>query len=302
VRLGGPELIEAGATLWIDCAPEPASLELLREKLGLHPLALEDCSHEGQRAKVEEYPGSLFVVLHRVARAEGRAAGLAITEVNSFLLEKTLVTVHRRPVAEVDAIFEKARADPALLARGPDFAFYLVADALTDAHFQLSDDLTLHIDEVAMEAATGKDDRTRLRRILAARRTHAQLRRVFGSHRDALASLSKPFAARVSERTSLYFRDVHDHLVRITEEIDVGRDLLSSAMDAHLAVESNRMNEVMKRLAVVSTIFLPLNFVTSFFGMNVPLGDGQRDLFFVLAVVTLLPLGLLLWFRARRWL
>ena len=138
VTSGGRELVEPGARLWIDCVPDAETLAYLGATFGFHPLALEDCANEGQRPKYEPYPESLFCVVHRVAPAPDES-DIHSHELHAFLTAHALVTVHGVPIAEVDQVFARCAREAALLERGPDFALYLVHDALTDIHFALAD-------------------------------------------------------------------------------------------------------------------------------------------------------------------
>jgi magnesium transporter len=302
--VGGRELVRPGAPIWIDCPPTPENLAFLGATFGFHPLALEDCAHEDQRPKFEQYPGSLFVVVHRLALAPDDS-GLLSFEVDAFLTQEAVVTVHGTPIAELDQVFERCAKEADLLARGPDFALYLVHDALTDVHFALADALTTEIDELAdaaLAGATSEDAAERLERITAVRRAHALLRRRLAPQREVFAALARPGQAHVKEQTAIYFRDVVDHSVRLTEEIDTGRELLASAMDAHLSQANVRLAQVTARLTLAATIFLPLNFVAGFFGMNLQILPERVAVPLVLAAMVATPAAMFGFFRWRRWL
>jgi len=300
---GGRELADPGALVWIDCTPTPENLAWLGERFGFHPLALEDCAHEDQRPKFEEYPGNLFAVIHRIAKAPDDS-GLLSHELHAFLTPEALVTVHLCPLAEIDRVFEHCCTDREGLGRGPDFALYQVWDAVTDAHFAVGDDLTDGIDELGAEvvADAGAGESELLGRILQARRNLGHLRRQLAPQREVFSALSRQTDARVRPVNAPYFRDLTDHLLRITEEIDVGRDLLGSTMDAYLSTVNNRLSVVVARLTLLSTIFLPLTFLTGFFGMNLEIIPAAVAKGFVIASMILLPPAMLLWFRRRGWM
>jgi len=297
-RAGGREICGPGARLWIDLAPEAESLDWLRERFGFHPLALEDCAHEDQRPKFEEYPEALFCVIHRLGPSPDDQ-GLQSRELHAFLTPEALVTVHSAPVAELDRAFERCGADAAQLGRGPDFVLYQLYDAITDVHFAVADALTDEVEELAAEVTAGGGDRDLVARILQARRTHALLRRQLAPQREVFAWLSRG-GERVTPRPALYFRDVQDHLLRVTEEIDVGRDLLGPVMDLHLSLVNNRLTNVTTRLTVVASIFLPLNFLVGFFGMNLEFLPPPLAKVLVIASLLLVPTAMWLVFRRRR--
>ncbi len=300
---GGKELVREGAPHWIDLAPTPENLAFVGEAFKLHPLALEDCAHGDQRPKFEQYPGSLFAVVHRLAPTP-EDSGLLALELDAFLGPEVLVTFHSAPIAEVDRVFERCAAEPDLLARGPDFALYLLHDALTDVHFSLVDALTSDIEEVADEVGGHEyaDARDLLDRIVSLRRSHATLRRRLSPQREVFAALARPGQALVRDQTAIYFRDVVDHSVRLTEEIDTGRELLASAMDAYLSHSNARMSAVTARLTLIATIFLPLNFVAAFFGMNLEILPPKVAIPLVLAGLLALPAAMWALFKRNRWL
>jgi magnesium transporter len=303
VLSGGRELVRPGAPVWIDLPPNPENIAFVGATFHFHPLALEDCAHEDQRPKFEQYPGSLFSVVHRLAPTPDDTAVLAL-EIDAFLTSEALVTFHSAPIAELDRVFDRCRLEPDLLGRGPDFVLYLLHDALTDVHFALVDALTSEIEEIADEVAchdTAADHEV-LDRIVGLRRSHAVLRRRLSPQREVFAALARPGQALVKDQNAIYFRDVVDHSVRLTEEIDTGRDLLASAMDAYLSHSNNRMSAVTARLTLIATIFLPLNFIAGFFGMNLEILHPHIAIPLVLAAMVALPTAMFWVFKRQRWL
>jgi magnesium transporter len=300
-RAGGRELAGPGASLWVDCTPSPESLAFLAERFHFHPLALEDCAHEDQRVKLEQYTDSLFVVLHRLAPSADETEVLTL-ELHAFLTPEALVTVHSAPIPEVDRLFERCAAEPDLLARGPDFTFYRIADAITDLHFDLIDALTEEVDEIVEEAMSAEAGADLVERIALARRKHAVLRRKISPEREVFSALARPGQAFVRDQTAVYFRDTVDHSVRLTEAVDMGRDLVASAMEAHLSRSGHKLSAVTSQLTVVATIFLPLNFLVGFFGMNLEILPPRMAIPLVLTAIASVPFGMWLLFRRMRWL
>jgi len=300
VRTGGRELAAPGAPIWVDCTPEPENLDWLASRFGFHPLALEDTAHAGQRSKFEDYPGTSFIVLHRLSgEVDGEGAG--DKELHAFLTADALVTVHEEPIAELDAVFDRVRRDPEVLRRGPDFALYLVYDAITDAHFALADRLSDEVETLNEETLENPREKEVVTRISALRHQLAHLRRRLAPQREVLAALARPGQPVVHDKTVVYFRDVQDHVVRITEELDTARDLVSQTMEIYLSSVNNRLSTVMARMALAATIFLPLTFVTGFFGMNLPGTTDPRGWWVVGFFVAALPPALWLWFWKRGW-
>jgi magnesium transporter len=303
VLCGGRELVRPGGPLWVDLPPTPENIAFVGRTFHFHPLALEDCAHEDQRPKFEQYPGSLFSVVHRLAPTPDDAA-LNALEIDAFLTADVLITFHSAPIAEMDRVFLRCTSEPDLLGRGADFVLYLVHDALTDVHFALVDALTGEIEELADAVAghEGRDDHEVLDRIVSLRRAHAILRRRLSPQREVFAALARPGQGIVKDQTAIYFRDVVDHSVRLTEEIDTGRDLLASAMEAYLSHSNNRMAAVTARLTLIATIFLPLNFVAGFFGMNLEILSPRVAIPLVLGVMIAMPAAMFWTFKKKRWL
>jgi magnesium transporter len=300
---GGRELVRPGAPLWIDLPPTAENIAWVGAAFQFHQLALEDCAHEDQRPKFEQYPGSLFSVVHRLAPTPDDTSLLAL-EIDSFLTSEALVTFHSAPIAELDRVFDRCAAEPELLARGPDFVLYLVHDALTDVHYALVDALTGDIEEIADEVAAHEaaDGHELLDRIVSLRRAHAVLRRRLSPQREVFAALARPGQPIVKDQCAVYFRDVVDHSVRLTEEIDMGRDLLASAMDAYLSHSNQRLSAVTARLTLIATIFLPLNFIAGFFGMNLEILPPAVAVPLVLVAMAAIPTAMFLMFKRKRWL
>lgn len=299
---GGPELVRPGAITWIDAAPTPENIAFVGEKFAFHPLALEDAAHQDQRPKLEQYgAGMLLAVMHRLQPAPDESDLMAL-ELDAFLTPDALVTFHAAPIAELDRVFARCAGEPDILSRGPDFVLYLLYDALTDIHYALVDALTAEIEIIFDEVAAHEhaEDAELLERIVAARRAHAILRRRLSPQREVFAALSRPGQTLVKDQNAVYFRDVVDHSVRLTEEIDTGRDLLASAMDAYLSYNNNRLSAVTARLTVVASIFLPLNFIAAFFGMNLEIIRPDLAIPVVLLSVVALPAGMFFFFKKRR--
>lgn len=294
---------DAPVVRWIDLEQQDApSLALLGERFGFHPLTLEDCAHFDQRAKVEEYGSYLFVVTHAVSCIAERMPDVDVLELHAFLGARYVITVHQEPLPSVQATWKRVAGDPQLMSRGADFVYYLIADGQADLAFPLLDRLADEI-ETLEDRVIDHPRRADLSHIFALKRALVTIRKVLSPQRDVFGLLAKRGGAMVSEKTSLYFRDTYDHLVRITESIEASRDLLGNALDAYLTMISNRTNEIMKRLTILSSIFLPLTFVTGFFGQNfthLPFGsDGL--MWAMVGGCAVLPTTMLLWFWRSGW-
>ena len=294
---------------WIDLrGQDPPQLELLRERFDLHPLTIEDCAHLDQRPKMEEYRDHVFLVTQGFSAKGDKLRELELQELHAFLGDRFLLTVHVEEVAALEEVWARLAGDPRLLERGVDFVYYLVADGIVDDNFPILDRVADELDELedAVLALPRLED---LHRIFELKRHLVAMRKVLSPQRDVFGLIAKRGDARISEKTAIYLRDVYDHLVRINESIEGNRDLLGNALDAYLSAVGQRTNEIMKRLTILSAIFLPLAFVVGFFGQNFQNLPFFRDwmhsdhlMWWMVGICLATPVGMLAWFKHKRWL
>jgi magnesium transporter len=293
-------LLASGSFFWIDLPqPRVEDFAVLRDVFQFHPLALEDSEHFGQRAKLDDYDDFVFLVVYGAVPDEDR-----LVEVHCFYSERFLITVHRDEApafTEVRHRYLKRRGpidDPALL-------LYRIIDALVDSFFPILADFDDRIDELENQTFLHASDK-QLQEIFGMKRLLVGMRKAVTPQRDLFASLigggaELPGMTTEAER---HFRDIYDHLIRISDLIDTYRDLLTSSMDVFLSTVSNRLNVVMKQLAVIATIFLPLTFITGFFGQNfgwLVRNIGGWPAFVVLGIGTeIVAVAILMTFFKRR--
>ncbi len=297
--------MERDQFFWLDLhAPGPEELAKLREIFGFHPLALEDIEHFGQRPKLDDYGDYVFLVFYG-AWWHRKDDPDPLREVHLFVSGQYLVTIHREPLPLLD--HQREQLDGRLL-HSEQFLLYRVLDALVDSFFPLLGDMDDEIDELEAAVIANPTD-TQLQRLFSLKRQLVAMRKVISPQRDLFASgvdrISELPGFELDERD--YFRDIYDHLIRISDLIDSYRDLLSGATDLYLSTVSNRQNDVMKQLTVIATIFLPLGFITGFFGQN--FGFMVAHLitpewtFWVIGVGSIVAtcVGLLVFFRRKGW-
>jgi magnesium transporter len=251
---------------WLDIqGPGEEDLKLLEKVFGFHHLTIEDIQHQDQRPKLEEYHGYTFIVLFTGALS---AIGeVTFHEHHMFVSKDYLVTVHDEPAEILIELATRVRNNPELTKGNPGFLTYLVIDQLVDSLFPLLENLDDRIDSLEdkiLENATPE----LLAEIYKLKHQVIELRKFIGAQRDLFQRLITHSMDIHGEELTLYWRDVHDHLIRQYETVDSLRDLLTGAMDVYLSTVSNRLNNTMKALTVVSSLFLPLSFLTGFFGMN----------------------------------
>jgi magnesium transporter len=296
------ELLESGGYFWLDLdKPEPADFAILRDVFEFHPLALEDSEHFDQRAKLDDYDDFLFIVVYGASADDDR-----LVEVHCFYSERFLVTVHHDDFPEFAEIRRRYQQRETVIDQ-PSLLLYRIIDGLVSSFFPVLAAFDDRIDELENAIFLHADD-TQLQEIFRMKRLLVGMRKAITPQRDTFAGLRGGIAGLpgLAQEDEHYFRDVYDHLIRISDLIDSYRDLLTSAMDVYLSTVSNRLNSVMKQLAVIATVFLPLTWLTGFFGQNFTwlvhdIGGWQTFLGVgvgteVLALVLLLAL-----FRRRGW-
>jgi magnesium transporter len=295
--------ISAGEYFWLDLLkPDEDEMALLREVFRFHPLALEDSEQFGQRPKMEEYGDFVFFVLYGAAPPPDKDR---LVEVHCFYSENYLVTLHRQHAPSCDVLRERYSKLPGSLER-PIGVLYRLLDALSDSFFPALEDYDASIDRIE-EAIFREPREEQLQELVRMKRRLNRLRRVVGPQRDLVSQLfgglsSLPGSDVEAEH---YFRDIFDHLIRVADLIDSYKDLLTSAMDVYLSSVSNRLNLVVERLTVLSTILLPLIVLTSFFGQNFGwlvkhIGDLASFLIFGLAVPIVAATLLVVYLRRER--
>jgi magnesium transporter len=258
------DLLASGNFFWLDLdQPEAADFAVLRDVFKFHPLAVEDSEHFDQRAKIDDYDDFIFVVVYGATPDEDR-----LVEVHCFYSERFLLTIHRDDCPAFAEIRRRYQRRNATIDQ-PSLLLYRVVDGLVDSFFPILASFDDRIDELESSIFQRADDQ-QLQEIFGMKRLLVGMRKAVSPQRDTFAGLmggiaELPGLAREDER---YFRDVYDHLIRISDLIDSYRDLLTGAMDVYLSTVSNRLNVVMKQLTVIATIFLPLTFITGFFGQN----------------------------------
>ena len=259
-------LLDAGDFFWLDIhEPQKGDLEILREELHFHPLSLEDSWQFNQRPKIDDYDGYVFLV---VFGGSGHADADGLVEVHCFYSDRFLITLHRDEAPSLTALREwyVKRDTP---VDDPARLLHKVVDGLVDSFFPRLAAIDDRIDTLEDSIFLHADD-AQLQEIFSMKRSLVSMRKVISPQRDLFASIVAGVESfpGMTDDDQRYFRDVYDHLIRIGDMVDTYRDLLTGAMDVYLSTVSNRLNAVMKQLAVIATIFLPLTFVTGFFGQN----------------------------------
>ncbi len=303
--------------LWVDLdAPNEAEEETVLVSLfDLHPLAIEDCQsgagEEGHLPKVEEFNDYLFVIFNPVENPNaeeghslGRGVEIRTSQLSAFLSRRALVTHHYKPLRSIQYASQLLTKNPNVLGRGPDFLFHIIIDDVVDNYTPLLDSLDEAVDRMEEEVFRQPGQRTMVG-ILNLKRNIQTIRRVAVYQREMLNRLSRGEFNLITRDEMIYYRNVYDHLVRMTDLADSYRDIVSGLLDAYLSVTSNNLNRVMKVLTIISTIFLPLSVITGFFGMNFRYLPGLEWEYGVLGTTIFMAavaVGMLWVFKRNKWL
>lgn len=292
-----------GRFFWLDLhGPSDDDLAMLRDDFGFHPLALEDAAHFGQRPKLDEFDDYLYLVAFGANTDKD-----GLVEVHFFLSTRYLVTVHHDDCPPFREVRARAARDLVPPAKGAHL-LYAVVDALVDSFFPELARLDDSIDDLEAGVLKKPDD-AQLQSIFRIKRKLITWRKVITPQRDLFARILTGIVAipGMTPDMERYYRDLYDHLIRISDLVDSYRDLLTGAMDVYLSTVSNRLNEIMKRLTIVATVFMPLTWITGFFGMNfgrLVLNITGWTAFLTFGVATqVVAVAIMLWlFRRQGWI
>jgi magnesium transporter len=295
----------SGAMVWVDlAAPTIPETLILTDTFAFHKLSVEDATSARQYPKAEAYDGYLYVILHGIHYQKG-AATVTTHDVDFFVGPNYLVTVHDGDSASINELREHATRNPRILGEGPVSLLHRIVDGMVDSYRPEVDKLEERLDD--LEKRIFDDPNPKLiRQILDEKRRVAGLRRIVTPQRDVVARLARRDFVDVSTEMSFRFRDVYDHLVRIADDVTIFQDRITGILDAHLSNVSNRLNEVMKVLTVVSTILMPLTLLTSIYGMNVALprfpGGDPAQFWWLSGIMAVMVVAMLAMFRRKRWI
>ncbi|MDQ5857761.1 MAG: magnesium transporter CorA family protein [Acidobacteriota bacterium] len=280
-------------------APDEDELEALRGEFHFHPLAIEDVRSRHQRPKIDVYTNHYFLVFYRIGEG-GNGSEWLLQELDFFIGPNFLVVTHDSEVPLLDTVFERFCREEG--KKDVSGLLYDILDAIVDDYFLYLDDLgerSQAIDERIFENFDPKS----LEQILDLKKDLALLRRVVAPGRDAINVLLRRDPPILDTAHIFYFQDVYDHLIRITDSIDTYRELATGSLDAFLSIQNNRLSDVVRKLTVISIIFLPITAATGFFGMNFQIFEPQPRNYFLfltsLALIVGVPLAMLFFLRRK---
>lgn len=295
--------------LWVDFVGEPpeACLPIL-QSFGFHPLSIDDALQETHVPKLDDWGDYLYIVLNYMkTRKEGDDWDTSVDELDIFLGTNYIVTHHDHPIAAIDATWEACDRDTRLLQDGADHLLYKITDYLVADYMPIIEEIDAAIDEIEDHIFERPSPHT-LARLFALKRVLLAMRRILLPQREVLNRLARDPYRVIDPKDRIFFRDIYDHLVRLHDLNESLRDLVGGSQDTYLSVVNNRMNEIMKTLTIITVLFMPLTFLTGYFGMNFfePPGTlntwtSEPVFYLALTVIFLTPFIMYFWMRRRTW-
>ncbi len=296
-----PGNLPPGVPAWLEVeAPTPDDLAILTARLGFHPLAVEDCVHPQRRAKFERYPTHGFLVLQPLNRATPDEL-LDTVGICVFVRPNLVVSVRQAAVLPTDAVVRHLREWPEHAGAGAERVIHALLDTITDDYTELLWDLEARVD--ALERRAGSTANGVMDELIHARRDLLTMRRIMLPQREVIRRFVDA-DAEVSPDARMYFRDVLDHVEFVHDETNLLLDVVNGAMQLQASVIDNRLNAVMKYMAVVSTIMLPMTVISGAYGMNfdvIPWAHAPWGFATAVGMMLSSGAGLLAFFRWKRW-
>ncbi len=302
-----PELLqERGAVIWVDMeSPTEVDERVLLDVFDFHPLTVEDCRENRHYPKIEEFPSYIYFIVHGV-RADTSPDRFNTIELDGFLGPNYVITYHHDFFRSIANVKQLLRTSPISCQRGPAFLLHQIMDQVVDYYSPVLDDFDTRIDELEHEIFNLKRPNNQiLSEIMDLKRSVLRLRRISNKQMDIVLRMSRGEFHLIPEEMQPFYRDIYDHIVRVTDLAESYRDLIGGSLEAYLSVVSNRMNEIMKVLTVFSAIMLPLTFIAGVYGMNfdnMPELHTRWGYFGALIVMFVVAVAMLIFFWRRGWL
>jgi magnesium transporter len=302
-----PELLkEEKSVVWVDMLePTEADDRILLDVFHFHPLTVEDCRENRHYPKIEEFPDYLYFIVHGVT-ANTTPDRFNTIELDGFLGPNYVITYHHEMFRSISNVKKQLTTSPVACQRGPAFLMHQILDQIVDYYSPVLDDFDERIDELEDNIFSLKQPNNAiLEDIMDLKRSVLRLRRISAKQMDIFYRMSRGEVHLIPQGMLPFYRDIYDHLIRVTDLAENYRDLLSGALEAYLSVVSNRMNEIMKVLTIFSAIMLPLTFIAGLYGMNfdnLPELHWAYSYFVVLGLMLIVAVGMLYMFWRKGWI
>jgi len=302
-----PDLLkDQNLIFWVDFeGPTDVDDHVLLDVFKFHPLTVEDCRLNRHHPKVEEFPDYIYFIVHAL-RTDASPDRFNTVELDGYLGRNFVVSYHHENFSSIDKVKKSVQVSPVACQKGAAFVLHHIIDSIVDEYLPVMDDFDERIS--ALEDNIFSLDRANkeiLEEILGLKRSLLRVKRISSKQLEVLYRMSHGQFSLISGPVLPFFRDIHDHLVRVTDLAESYRDLISGSLDAYLSVVSNRMNEIMKVLTIFSAIMLPLTFIAGVYGMNfenMPELKSQYGYYTVWILMIIVAVGMLYFFWRRGWI
>jgi len=297
-------MFDKGLHVWIDMenVTDAEARPILEGVCNFHPLAIEDCIQPSDRPKVDEYDKYLFMVIHAVDFTRGEEE-FRTTELNIFMGKDFLVTYHNDPLRSITATIDRVQKNSVAVARAPDRLAHTLLDFLVENYRPVMEELSAEIEDLERKVLSAKSKDV-LGGVLKVKNEVQTVRQIIAPQREVIARFARGEFSMVRAHLLPYYRDLYDHLLRISDSADNFRDSLTNVLQVHLNLQQTEVNKVIKVLTVMATLAMPIFLITSFYGMN--FGHYPREMSDPLTAygwvfsLTALTTGVLYWFLKRK--
>jgi len=284
---------------WVDFDnPSETEIELLCKYFDFHPLSIEDCLFSLNKPKLDYYEGYSFLILNTL-----RSDTLGPTEISIFVEQNYIISFHTESSGEIDEAWKRVTGDRCNWDKGPTFVAYKIIDKIVDQFFP-----AVYKIEDKLDGLDSNPDNKSIHKLLdevfQIRGDLMKLRRIVSSMRDLLYRILNSERLPSFKEHKLYFSDIHDHLLKLSDMLESNREITSDLRDSYLSINSNRMNTNMMVLTVITSIFIPLTFIAGIYGMNfeyMPELTWEYGYFMVLGIMTFIGISMFLWFKRKGW-
>lgn len=292
--------------LWIDMeSPDDNDAAILSEQFEFHELSIEDCIFPQQLPKVEDFDTYCFITVHGIIPRASIEEDMEMLEINVFLGNNFIVTVHEQPSIAINMVREKIKQNPLILSKGTDLLFHAILDKIVDGYFPLTEQIEDQIEQIEEAAVLADPTQKTMEHLLLLKRVILSMRKIIIPQRTVISRLSRGDISFINHKHLVYFRDIYDHMLRIGDMLDMYRELLTNTLEVYLSGTSTRMNAIIKVLTIIATFMMPLTLITSYYGMNIPMPEftaGAHGLYIVWGWMIVVTTGLFVFFKHKKWM
>ncbi|MBI4708069.1 MAG: magnesium/cobalt transporter CorA [Candidatus Omnitrophica bacterium] len=291
--------------LWVDMKDiDDADIDILTEIFCLHPLTIEDFIMVNARPKIEKFKDYIFLVAFSMESHDKAKGRINTLELDCCLGKNFLITTHSDTMNSLAVSKERIKKLSPIIMNGADFLLYSLIECIVDSYFPIINEFDNMVDEMSDELFKDPSNET-LKKIYSLKNEIMYLRRTIGPQADVIGLVARGDFPLVSASNMIYFRNIHDNLIRLNDIVGTSRDIVTGAMEAYVSVVSNRLNEIMKTLTVIATIMMPLTLIASIYGMNfkhMPELNSKLGYPTVIGFMVISIIAMLAYFKRKKWI